>query len=486
MSAHTGTRTGKRGNGKHPPPPPPDDDQEEWAFPDEPQQRLWDMFNALPDNIRKTFRDIRPGEDPRSLIDMWNRSLRHNGWKLPDAIAWARHHPHGFGILGWHSVKVFGDTWADLDKAEAERARAKRESGRLRIHTVDDLLKQSPRDYLVKGWLSPNEISLLVGAKNTRKTFTALHVSYGIAQDWPTVFGRRVKQAPVLYVIGEGAKGIGKRVQALVQRHGRCDAFLVIAQPIDLLRSTADEGDLHDVIALAKANGVRLIVVDTLSKALNGGDENGPTDMGILLGNLNLLRSETGAHVMGIHHGTKQDGTKSRGHSIVPNGVDAIAELEWTGEADGIGTLVLGFARDDICGAIGAFRTSLIELDTDEDGERITTLLIDECEPVEANAKRARGRPPNGSMDTHTQKARAALANLLVTNGKTGLPRVPPGLPAVTLKEWQEEFYRTAMIDNPSTRRSAFSRALKDLDATKTAARAGDFVWLTRPEEEPS
>ena len=187
----------------------------------------------------------------------------------------------------------------------------------------------------------------------------------------------------MLYLIAEGERGIGKRVAALVKRYGRCVDFHVIAQPIDLLRSTADEGDLHDIIALAKRNGVRLIIVDTINRALAGGNENGPEDMGILSGNLNELRHQTGAHVMGIHHGTWNDGTKSRGHSSLPAAVDAIAQLEWNDDS-AIGTLALGFARDDVSGALGAFRTEVVDLGMDADGERITTLADQGVRPRRA------------------------------------------------------------------------------------------------------
>jgi RecA-family ATPase len=125
-----------------------------------------------------------------------------------------------------------------------------RQSGRLRILSVDDLLSLPPRDYLVKGWLSPSEISLIIGAKNVRKTFLALYVDYAIAQG-RSVFGRRVKQSPALYVVAEGEAGIARRVKALADRYGRCDAFHVIAQPIDLLRCDASAGDLHDLIQAA-------------------------------------------------------------------------------------------------------------------------------------------------------------------------------------------------------------------------------------------
>jgi hypothetical protein len=275
------------------------------------------------------------------------------------------------------------DTWIPGKKTNGQGHTV----GRLRILGIDDLLALPARDYLLKGVISPAEISLLVGAKNARKTFTALHVGYGLAHGWPRIFGRRVKQTPTLYMIAEGEAGIGKRVKALVGRYGRCDAFHVIAQPIDLLRSNATAGDLHDAIAVVRLYGIGMVIVDTVSRAMMGGDENGPVDMGTLAANLNTLRHETGAHVMGVHHGTQQDGTKSRGHSSLPFSADAILQIEWN-EEEAIGNATVGFCRDDVIGSLCAFRTEVIHLGVDADGDPITTLLIKECGAGEAPSKR--------------------------------------------------------------------------------------------------
>jgi hypothetical protein len=301
-------------------------------------------------------------------------------------------------------------SWAEVDDADPDQERQADEQlrrkqkangstgthfpghsiGHLRLLGVNDLLAMPARDYLIKGVISPAEISLLIGAKNTYKTFVALHVDYGLAQGWATIFGRRVKQTPTLYLIAEGEAGIGKRVRALANHYGRCDKFHVVAQPIDLLRSTATQGDLRDIIAACRHFGIGKITVDTVSRALAGGDENSPVDMGTLANNLNRLRHETGAHVMGIHHGTQQEGTKSRGHSNLPNAADALIQAEWN-EEQSLGTLIIGFCRDDATGQLGSFRTNVVELGTDTDGDPITTLLIEESDqPLRKTGKLAK------------------------------------------------------------------------------------------------
>jgi AAA domain len=357
-----------------------------------------------------------------------------------------------------------------------------RYAGRLRILSVDDLMDLPERDYLVKGLLSPAEISLLVGAKNARKTFLALHICYGVAHRWPTIFGRRVKQTPILYLIAEGEAGIGKRVKALVGRYGRCADFHVIAQPIDLLRSNASAGDLHDVIEAANMHQVGLIVVDTVSRAMMGGDENAPTDMGTLAGNLNILRHETGAHVMGVHHGTQADGTKSRGHSALPFSVDVIIQTEWS-EENGTGSVIVGFCRDDAIGPLGTFRTEVVQLGTDADGDLITTLVVEETDQPTGNRRATVGRM-NDRHATLWDHVKAMMA-------QSGMPVVPTmGMPEVTgmprpslrngliQRGW---FHEGQLLDGEKVAKAGFTEENNALTALKRRNLVEfnrTYVWL--------
>jgi hypothetical protein len=159
-----------------------------------------------------------------------------------------------------------------------------------------------------------------------------------------------------------------------------------------------------------------------------------------------------------------------------------ITELHWTGKHRGPDFAPISFE----------LREHPHPSWTYHDGKPVPmTVAVPSAQVAERNAEgrqtAKRGRPPK-TVDSRPRKARNALANLLVTNGKKGLPGVPPGLPAVTMKEWQGEFNRTVMADtkNASTRRSAFWRAAEALDNAGVAARNGDLVWLTRPDAEPS
>lgn len=161
--------------------------------------------------------------------------------------------------------------------------------GRLLVLGMADLDTAPARSYLLKGLISAEEISIWVGPPKCGKSFLLLHVSYMLSLR-RSVFGKRVKQATVLYVAAEGEGGIAGRIRALRARHGASPAFHFIAQPADLLHH---DGDLDHLVAAAKAIGATLIALDTLSRLMAGGDENSPVDMGTFVKNVAELRERT-------------------------------------------------------------------------------------------------------------------------------------------------------------------------------------------------
>ena len=82
--------------------------------------------------------------------------------------------------------------------------------GKLRVHSMEDLGDAAPRGYLVKGLMSPGEMSVWWGPPKCGKSFLLLYVAYAIAQG-RSVFGRRVRACPVLYVAAEGEAGLAGR-----------------------------------------------------------------------------------------------------------------------------------------------------------------------------------------------------------------------------------------------------------------------------------
>jgi hypothetical protein len=190
---------------------------------------------------------------------------------------------------------------------------------------------------LVRGLLEREQISVVYGEAGCGKTFLALdlglHIAVGL--DW---LGHRVAQGPVVYVAAEAGTGIINRVAAWRQSSGIAGLpFAAVVNPVDLCH--AETGDLDRLIVAIRdadlgADPV-LVIIDTVSRVLAGGNENAPDHMGALVRSLDRLRDELHCHVLAVHHTGKDTVRGSRGHSLLRCAVDTEIEVVRSG-ASGI------------------------------------------------------------------------------------------------------------------------------------------------------
>ena len=221
---------------------------------------------------------------------------------------------------------------------------------------------------LIKGLLDQGAMSVVYGESNSGKTFVALDIAYHVARglNWA---GMRTAQHSALYIAAEGGNGIRRRAGALKTRCGPAgDAFQLLPHTVDLLRPSADLGPLLAMIQqISPAPG--LVVIDTLSRALAGGDENSPTDMGALVKHLDALRKASGAHILVVHHSGKDASKGARGHSLLRAATDTEIEIR-------DGQIAVTKQRDLDGSWSTPFSLEEVELGRDEDGDAITSCVI--------------------------------------------------------------------------------------------------------------
>lgn len=226
-------------------------------------------------------------------------------------------------------------------------------------------------NWLVKRVLPAEGIGVIFGRPGSGKTFTvmdiAMHVADGVA--WR---GLKVRQAPVSYVSPEAGRLGINRVIGWCRHHGRAwpAGFRLSPAGINLC-SAAD--DANALIADVKANqpGCKLVVIDTLNRAMAGGDENSGEDMGRFVALCDLIAKELQAFVLVVHHSGKDAAKGSRGHSSLLGAVSL--ELEVTKEQGEPGTIKVSKMRDGEDGAEYGFDIESVPLGLDEDGEEVTT-----------------------------------------------------------------------------------------------------------------
>jgi hypothetical protein len=353
---------------------------------------------------------------------------------------------------------------------ETHKAQIKRGTpyGRLLVLGTNDLDTSTDRGYLLKGLISPAEISLWVGPPKCGKSFLLLHVAYMLSLG-RSVFGRRVKATQVLYVAAEGEGGIANRIRALRIRYGNSPSFHFIAQPADLLHKA---GHLKEMKLAAAGVEAQLIVLDTLSRLMAGGDENAPGDMGMFIANVTELRHDTGAHVTIVHHGTKSsNGSSPRGHGSLTGADDALVEVVKLPDGSRLATVV--HAKDDPDGMRWGFDLESVELGRDGDGDKITTLVVQE--------KSEAGSQPDAApkLTSNEQIALRCLNEALKASGTMATVDVDFGERKVTsVQNWREWFYRTGKPgESADTQLKAFNRAKDGLIAKGRVAAERDYVF---------
>lgn len=185
---------------------------------------------------------------------------------------------------------------------------------------------------LIEDYLDQGAMSVLYGESNTGKTFVALDMAYHIAAN-RTWFGKKVEQGAVVYVAAEGGRLVENRIKALKLFYKDLPAdipFAIVPCPIDLLGDKSDTKPLIDLIRDVEAQfgvPVKFIVIDTLSRALAGGNENAPDDMGALVKNLDRIRVACQSHLMVVHHSGKDTAKGARGHSLLRAATDTEIEI---------------------------------------------------------------------------------------------------------------------------------------------------------------
>ena len=336
----------------------------------------------------------------------------------------------------------------------------------------------------VQGVLIEQGAAVVYGESNAGKTFwttdLALHVAAG--DSW---CGKRVERGGVVYCVLEGGIGFQNRVAAWKKARGLENhpiPFVAIPASINLLNPEADTPKLVETIkAAAKIMGisVKLVVIDTLSRALAGGNENAPEDMGALVMNMDTIRTETGAAALFVHHCGKDQAKGARGHSSLRAAIDTEIEVIADEESDAK-TATIVKQRDLPKGDHFNFKLKVVELGQNRHGEAVTTCTVDYGDKAAKPVTRATTR----GLVSHQQRALEILADLIATSGQAGYG-VPHGIPSVPDQWWRERFYERAMAGaEQDTKKRAFRRAADFLVERHQVGLANGRVWLGRKEDQ--
>ncbi|MFP2516143.1 helicase RepA family protein [Buttiauxella agrestis] len=233
------------------------------------------------------------------------------------------------------------------------------------------------QDYVIKHILPAQSLCSIYGPSGSYKSFLAVSWACHIAAGVPWA-GRKVSQAAVLYIVGEGGVGVPRRVKAweLAFKQNASNLFLV-NRPVFPVRKP----DVNEVLLAARqveaecGLPVGLVVIDTLARCFGGNDENDARDMGAFIEGCDTIKQKTGATVLVVHHSGKDEAKGARGSSSFRAALDAEFNVKREGEGS---ALILSCTKMKDAEELErkAYDLRTAELFTDSDGETVHSLVV--------------------------------------------------------------------------------------------------------------
>lgn len=179
---------------------------------------------------------------------------------------------------------------------------------------------------LVEGMFDTQSIGMIYGRPGIGKSAVMQGLSLAIATGQPDWCGLKLTRDTVLYVIAEGASGMGIRHSAWKAWHqvsGVTGLHYMTVAPNLLIPE-----DRLAILRIAQELDPGLTILDTLARHIPGADENTGPGMSLVIETMEALR-RLGGSATAVHHSGLADASRSRGHSSLEGAVDhSIALLD--------------------------------------------------------------------------------------------------------------------------------------------------------------
>jgi hypothetical protein len=331
------------------------------------------------------------------------------------------------------------------------------------------------KDWLVDGFLGSGETSSCYGKPGDGKSVfvedMALHIAAG--RKW---HGRKVKQGAVVYVALERKKLVERRAIAFRLERGLTDLPFAIVGGVHDFRDPDTALRLAEIVREVETvtgQPVVLIVIDTLSRALCGGDENSSKDMGAIVNATGVLQDRTGAHILWVHHTPLDGAERMRGHGALLGALDTSVHVA---RGDGVRTATVVKANDAEEGVQIAFTLKSVVIGRDHDQQETTAPVV---VPVEYAPQQA---AKSGKLPKAAQTALRALEEAILEQGSTApaSSHIPSAAKVVSTSVWRQQCYLRGISGSPEQRakQQAFQRASEHLIGINRVGVWNDQVWL--------
>jgi hypothetical protein len=354
---------------------------------------------------------------------------------------------------------------------------------RFKIEMLDDIALADDPIELIRGLLPIGPaLGVVFGPPKSLKSFLLAHVGLHIAADRPFC-SRDVQGGAVAYVTSEGVKGVRRRLIAARRAmgiEGQGVPFALVPTMPNLGAGEADRAALQKAISEGLQNvgvPVRLIVIDTLRRAMPGKSENEQKDVSIVVDNCEALARAFSCLVILVHHSPRSDDQRGSGS----NAIDAAADLMWSvvrpDESRRNATATVVRYKDGEEGDTWTFELQPAEIGADRDGNAIISCSVEVTTEPERRKPISKAR----ALSDAQQRVFDILLNASIETGVAGLAgdAAPRGTRAVT-RETLKAYAKAAGWwddENDKTSRTRFSARLNELAGKHAIGLTAAHVW---------
>lgn len=182
-----------------------------------------------------------------------------------------------------------------------------------------------PIQFLIDGFIPQGSLSMLFGDPGCGKSFLAIDIAMCIATG-SSFHSKPVKRGAVIYIAGEGYRGLTQRAWAWAA-HKEIpidNAEIYISRTsVDIPDDDAREKLTSEIYSLLGDNmEPELIVLDTVARNFGGNDENSTRDMGAFIKAVDAINAEFDCTTLLVHHTGHVDKSRARGAIALKGALD--------------------------------------------------------------------------------------------------------------------------------------------------------------------
>jgi hypothetical protein len=232
--------------------------------------------------------------------------------------------PHGNGPTAdsdWEASfksRIAGDESTN-GQAHGDTGRSVPNRFAAHLHTLDSLRLLPRPEPIIEGVLYADTLTVAHGPPKSFKSFVLMDMALSIATGtwW---HGQPVHQRTVVYVVAEGQATTADRVDAwrLARNVRGVEHLHLLPMPVNLF-NLAHVGQFIEAVRDLHPG---VVFFDTLARCTAGADENSAKDMGIIIEQLDHVRSALGGAAIGVAHHDNRSGSNMRGSSALDGAAD--------------------------------------------------------------------------------------------------------------------------------------------------------------------